>query len=434
MATPEPRPSTTTAAVPLLLRDATLPDGRRVDLRIANGRIAAIDPARSAAGHPGGPAGTAGATGPSGAPTAPVPTDEQTIDLGGALLAPAFVDGHIHLDKSFVGLGWRPHVPGDSIAERIAAERELLRAADAEQPIVDRAEALLRQVVGHGTGFLRTHVDVHPEDGLRRLEAVVAARDRCRALADVEIVAFPQRGVLRAPGTAALLEQALSAGATAVGGLDPAGFDGDVEGQLELVFGIAERHAAQVDIHLHDPGTLGGFELRRIAHHSEQRGMQGRVVVSHAYCLGGIDADELATTSDALARGGVAIMTNGPGVDPMPPVERLRADGVRVFAGTDNIRDAWWPYGDGDMLGRASMIGYRQGLYGDEQLRDAFALATTEAAAVLGIADYAIAVGARANLVVIEAPSVPEAVAAPPRRRLVLHDGRIVARDGQLAA
>ncbi|HWK28251.1 MAG TPA: amidohydrolase family protein [Solirubrobacter sp.] len=386
----------TSHAEPLRLENATLPDGRRADVHVAGGRIVEAAP------------------------------DARAIDLGGALLAPAFVDGHIHLDKAFVGVGWRPHEPRADLAGRIDAERTALLEVDAELPIAERAAVLLRQIASYGTGFVRTHVDVHPEDGLRRLEAVLEARDRCREIADVEIVAFPQRGVLASPGTAELLDQALAAGADVVGGLDPATFDGDVEGQLRIVFDLAERHGAKVDMHLHDPGTLGTFELRRIAAHTTQRGLRGRVNVSHAYSLGMVDDDELARTADALAEAGVSILTNGPAAVAMPPVARLRAAGVRVFAGTDNIRDAWWPYGTGDMLERVYMIGHRQALYTDDELRLAFSLAGSAGAEILGLEDYGLQPGARANLVAIDAPSVPEAVAAPPRRLLVLHDGAVV--------
>lgn len=354
----------------------------------------------------------------------------ERIDLGGALLAPAFVDGHVHLDKTLAGLPWRPHVPQPSLRGRIEAERAALAEADAAMGIADRAVAMVRRLVAYGTGHLRTHVDVDTRHGLARVEAVLEACERVRGLAGVQVVAFPQSGVLSDPGTAALLEQAVALGADVVGGLDPAGLDGDVEGQLEVVFGIAERHGKRVDLHLHDPGTLGSFELRRIAAHTARRGLGGRVVVSHAYCLGEVGGDELARTADALAQAGVAILTNAPGDGAMPPVLALRAAGVEVVGGSDNIRDAWWPYGTGDMLERAYMIGYRQGLYSDEELAVAFELATAAPARALGVERHGLAAGSRADLVAIDAASVPEAVAAPPRRLLTLHAGRVV-HDGR---
>ncbi|WP_017591930.1 amidohydrolase family protein [Nocardiopsis potens] len=398
-----------TSAHPAVLADAVLPDGRRADVHIDGGRIGAILEAGTGAGTPadGG----------------------ERIDLGGALLLPAFVDGHAHLDKTFLGAPWRPHVPGGTIRERVEAELEIRRGLDV--PVAERARALVHRMAAQGTGHIRTHADVDPQSGLDNLHALVELREQVRDLVSMEIVAFPQSGVTTAPGVDRLLDEALREGADLVGGLDPLGFDGDAGGQLDTVFGLAERHGAGVDVHLHDPGEAGAGQLRDIAARTRALGLQGRVAVSHAYCLGDLDAASLDRTAAALAGAGVSVLTNGP-AGPMPPVLRLREAGVRVFAGSDNIRDAWWPYGTGDMLERATIIGLRQGLMTDEELHVAAALSTTEAAAALGLEDYGVRVGARADLVAVEASGVPEAVAGHPGRRLVLHSGRVVAEAGRL--
>ena len=112
---------------------------------------------------------------------------------------------------------------------------------------------------------------------------------------------------------------------------------------------------------------------------------------------------------------------------------RLKAAGVTVFAGSDNIRDAWWPYGDGDMLDRAGVIGYQQGFYRNEEIAHAFAMATTVAAEALGLRHYGLAPGGRADLVLIPSASVPEAVVERRRDRTVVKRGRIVARAGTLS-
>lgn len=225
---------------------------------------------------------------------------------------------------------------------------------------------------------------------------------------------------------AELLDAALAEGAEVIGGLDPAGFDGDVDGQLDVVFGLADRHGAGVDIHLHDPGTLGTGQLRAIAERTRVLGLGGKVTVSHAYALGQVDGDEVDRTATALAAAGVAILTNGP-AGTMPPVLRLRDHGVRVFAGSDNIRDAWWPYGTGDMLERATIIGLEGGLMTDDELGYTASLITDSAATVLGIDDYGLVPGCRADLVVVDAAGLPEAVAAHPPRLWVLHNGHVVA-------
>ena len=390
----------------LTLRDATLVDGRRVDLVVADGRIAALAPA--------------GSRGP--APRAVVACD-------GALLSPSFVEGHVHLDKTLLGLPLIPHRPGATVADRIRNEKDLRRTLPLS--IEERGGRLIEQVVAFGTGALRTHVDIDTEVGLTGLEAVLRLKERYQGVIDIQVVAFPQSGILRDPGTADLLEAAMAAGADLVGGLDPAGIDDDVGGHLDAVFGIADRHGAGIDIHLHDPGPLGAFELRDIAARTVAAGLAGRVTVSHAYALGAIDDADFGRTAEALAGAGVAIMTNAPGTGPMPPVLRLRDAGVTVFAGSDNIRDAWWPYGDGDMLDRAAVIGYRQGFFTDDDLAHAFAMATILPAAVLGRPHYGVAVGDAADLVLLPSAGIAEAVLDRPRARTVLKGGRIVAAEGR---
>ena len=358
--------------------------------------------------------------------------EANAITSTACLLLPGLIDGHIHLDKTFSGLPWRSHVPGEGVAARVAAEKTALR--DLTVPLADRAKALVRQAATFGTTWMRCHVDVDTAVGLGGVESMLAVRAQCRDLVDIQLVAFPQSGVLAAPGTADLLDAALQAGADVVGGLDPAGFDGDVEGQLGVVFDIAERRGALIDIHLHDPAALGAFELRRIAEKSKALGMHGRVTVSHAFALGAVDDTTFGTTADALAAGGVAILTNGPGPEPIPPIKRLREAGVTVMAGSDNIRDSWSPYGSGDMLERARMIGYRSGFLADADLEIAFSMATDAAASVLGVAAHGLAEGDDADLIVMKASGIPEAVATFPARALVIKAGRIIARDGILVA
>lgn len=351
-------------------------------------------------------------------------SEAEVIDLGGLLVLPGFIDGHIHLDKSFVGDRWRPHRPSAGLAERLTIEKRLLAGA---LPVAERAHALLAQAHGLGTIAMRSHVDIDASLGLANLHAVMAACEPWRGRVDVEIVAFPQAGILASPGTADLLDAAIREGAGVVGGLDPSDFEGDADAHLDVVFGIAERHGVKIDIHLHEPGRQGIEQLRRIAARTAAAAMHGNVVVSHAYALGDVDRDAAARTADLLADAGVAIMTNAPGNRAFPPIALLRDAGVRVFAGNDNIRDAWWPYGDADMLGRAMMIGYRSGFFTDTDLAIALDMATTEAAAVLGRERYGMAPGDEATFVIVDAENAAAAVAAPPRHRRLVQRGVIAA-------
>jgi cytosine deaminase len=383
-----------------MIRNATLPDGKRHDIEIKDGRIAALRP----------------------------PTESEPA----VMLLPPLVDGHIHLDKTLLGLPWVPNqAAGNGVADRIEAERKVRAARTVSE--TETGANLVKQVVASGTLHMRSHVDIDNQLGLRNLHAILAVRERFRDLVTIQIVAFPQSGVIRSPGTAELLDAAIAEGADLVGGLDPVGIDGDLDGHLDAIFGVASKHGVGVDIHLHDGGEGGIAQMNAIAERTRATGLTGNVAISHAFALGSVPADLAARTADTLAEAGIAIMSHGPGAATMPPLPLLRAHGVEVFGGSDNIRDAWSPFGNGDMLDRAMLIGYRANFRHDHELALPYEMVTSAAARVLGLADYGIRVGGPADLVAVEAGTLAEAVAARPRRKWVMKAGRIVARDGVLA-
>ena len=357
------------------------------------------------------------------------PAGADVVDGRGGVLLPALVDAHMHLDKTFWGLPWRPHEAGPTTLERIETERRLRR--ELRLPIDAQAERLVRQAVSRGTLHIRSHVDVDTEIGLRHVEAVMTARSRLRDLVSIQVVAFPQSGVVTRPGTADLLEQAVKDGAELIGGVDPSGIDGDAAGQLDAVFGIAGRHGAGVDIHLHDPGEQGAAQIRLIAERTRALGLGGRVAISHAFCLGMVDESLAARLVDLLREQRIAIMTTAPGDRPSPPVRRLREAGVTVGAGSDGVRDAWTPFGNADMLERAMLIAYRNGFRTDALVHGALDIVTRGNASVLGLERYGLEPGDRADFVLLPGETLGELVAMRPPRALVVSGGRIVARDGQ---
>ena len=394
------------AGIETLFTHAKLADGSLKDIGVSGGRIVAIEPS-----------GT-------------IPTGSRTVDITGALLVPAFVEGHIHLDTSFYGDKWIPHkacTNGFDVHERVAFQAQNMAQA---APMDERARKQLELCVANGSLQMRSHVMVDGSVGLKSLETILTIREEYRDIIDIQLVAFPQNGILKSPGTPELLDEAIALGADLVGGLDPASFDRDLQGHLDVVFGVAERRGVGVDIHLHDFGSLGAFTVEEICARTAALGMQGKVAISHAYGLGDLDPDSARRIGARIAKAGVSIMTNAPGDHVFPPVALLRSEGVTVFSGSDNIRDSWWPYGDGDMLSRAMMIGYRSGFYTDEDLTAAFDVVTTAGAKALGLEGYGIALGTKADFVTLAAEHVPEAVVAVPKPRRVFKAGRLVAENG----
>lgn len=390
----------------LLIRNVRPLGGAVADVLVAGGRVAA----------PG---------------TAP-PPGAAVLDGRGRLLLPGLVEAHTHLDKTLLGMPWYRNEVGPRLLDKIENERRARR----ELPIPPRRQSA-RQValsVSHGTTHIRSHVDVDTECGLVGMEGVLATKEAVHDVCAVQVVAFPQSGLLVRPGTLELLDEAVRMGADAVGGLDPCAIDRDPKGHLDAVFGLAERRGVGVDIHLHETGELGLFSLELIVERARALGMGGRAVVSHAFCLGHPDLALVDPMLDALAEAGVAVMTTGAPSRPVPPVKRLAAAGVVVCGGSDGVRDTWGPYGNGDMLERAAIIGLRNNLRRDDELELALDAVTAGGARALGLEGYGLGAGAAADFVLVEAETVAEAVAQRPGGRTTIKAGRVVSGEGRAAA
>jgi cytosine/adenosine deaminase-related metal-dependent hydrolase len=354
----------------------------------------------------------------------------EVFDVSGRLVLPGLVEAHCHLDKTLYGRAWEPHTAGDTLADRIGNERR--RRGELGLPNADCAAALLERMVTAGTSYVRTHTDVYPGAGLGGVEAVRDAVRRLGGRVTVEQVAFPQHGILSTPGTAELLDEALKLGVETIGGIDPAGIDRDPVRHLDVVLGLAERHGAGIDIHLHDGGMLGAFELELITERTRASGLVGKVTVSHAYAFGQIDAAYQDRLAAGLAAAGITLTTAAVFDFPVPPIKKLHAAGVNIACGHDDIRDLWSPYGSGDMLDRAMHVAYRSAFRRDEDIEIALEAATYGGARALGLESYGLAVGAPADLVVLAADTAAAAVVTRPVRDLVVKAGRIVAREGRL--
>ena len=398
------RPQTPAACV-RHIDNALLPDGRLVRLSIGNALIDKITPMAEVA-HPG----------------------DAALDLQGRLVMPLLIDGHMHLDKTLLGMPWTPHKAGPTIVSRIEEERKAMPGLTLST--ADRATHLIRAAAAHGTGALRTHVDIAPQGELHALEGVLQARQDNRAWASIQVVAFPQSGVMRCPGVLDLLDSAVAAGADLVGGIDPCEIDSDPAGQLNGIFSIANRRGVGVDIHLHEAGDLGLFSIREICKRTRALGMNGRVTVSHGFCLGQVPEAKARASAELMAQAGVSLMTHGAAGQPLPPLALLREHGVTTFVGSDNVRDFWSPYGTADILERAALVGWRADWRRDEQMLDALDLVTGSAARATGLSFTLLEEGAPASFFSIPARCVQEALATHVPRALVVREGQILARNG----
>lgn len=355
------------------------------------------------------------------------------VDGGGRLAVPTLIDSHIHPDKTGWGEPWQSRRPASDIDELVAADVEFARALPT--PIAKRALRLMSHAAAQGTRAMRAHADVAPAYGLAGVEALVRAREKLRGVLDVQIVGFPQHGVARTAGTAALLERAAAEGLIDfVGGIDPAGFDHPRDGrdQLDIIFDIAEKHGIGLDIHLHDVGEQGLGPLRDIVARTKALGLHGKVTVSHAFAIPELSESELDALADQLAELDIALTTAAYSWSTVLPYRRLIERGVRVGLGSDGVRDSWSPFGNADMLHRTWLLGWANDMRTDADLESAFQLACNGGATVLGLPPVNLKPGSPADFMLIDGENVPQIVVDVPPRTLVFRAGRVVARDGRL--
>jgi cytosine/adenosine deaminase-related metal-dependent hydrolase len=354
--------------------------------------------------------------------------DVQVVDGKDAIAIAPFVEAHVHLDKILWGLPWHSiNVPG-SLRAMIDDEVEIRKTLP--WSVAERAGNLMRQCVSMGSTHIRSHVDISPGYRLDNLHGVLQAWEKNRHAVDLEIVAFPQLGMLIEPGTAELMEAALDEGATVIGGIDPASIDGDPKGHLDAIFDIAHRKQAKIDIHLHERGELGLYEMGLIAERARSLGMQDKVIVSHAFCLGDAQHHELSRMMDLLAEAGIGIISAVPGEIPFPPLFALAEHGVRCAIASDSLRDTWNPHGNGDMLDRCWLLSWRTNCRTDAELVAALDMGTSRGADLLDLKGHGLEPGCDGSVVLIQGENLAQIVVDRPKRSLVVKRGRVVAKDG----
>lgn len=368
-------------------------------------------------------------------PADPADQDGPGVLAGrGRLLLPSFSDVHVHLDSTRIGLPFRPHTGAPGVWAMMLNDRENWRTA--EVPLTERVAGTLERMIAHGTTRVRSYAQVDVDCRLEKLEAVLAARNTFAEQADVQVIIFPQAGILRETGTVPQLEAALRTGADVIGGIDPCQLDRDPARHLDIVFGLAEKYQVEVDIHLHEPGELGVFSTDLVLERTRALGMQGKVTMSHAYQLGSVSESVSRRLIDEFAELDVAMATVAPATDGQLSLVALTEAGVRVGLGQDGQRDYWSPYGNGDMLDRTWQLAFTNNFRRDDLVELSLAVATLGGASIMdhavpplaGVDDRpGLAPGDRADLLLVDGDTPTSAVMDRGRDRSVIHNGIVVA-------
>ncbi|HYL79813.1 MAG TPA: amidohydrolase family protein, partial [Candidatus Acidoferrum sp.] len=319
--------------------------------------------------------------------------------------------------------------------EAIRVTGEAKRGFSVED-IRSRGRAILDMAVRFGTTAMRSHVEVDPIVGLKGLEALLPLKSEYAPALELQLCAFAQEGILQAPGTEALLADALRKGADLVGGCPYN--DTDAHAQIDIIFRLAREFGVDVDFHTDFFDEAEHLHVRYIAEQTVRHGWQGRVAVGHLTELAALPPEEQDPIIASLREANVAVIVL-PATDlylmgrrdlknvrrGLAPVKRLLAGGVTVAAATNNVRNAFTPVGNANLalMGYLLTVGAHMGT--SREIRQTLAMLTDNPARILRLAEYGLRVGSRADLVVWETERAEEIIAALAAPRLVVKNGRV---------
>jgi cytosine deaminase len=399
-------------SAPLVVTEARLRDGTVVDLHCAGGLVTALVPTGAL----------------------PVPVEAELVEAAGGLVTEPFVDAHLHLDKvrtlPLIGDAALQAYTADGMADS-ARGIDLARAVKQHY----RVEALLpniRRALADGLRFGVLHVqafaDVDTAAGLVGVQAVLAAREEFRGRVDVSVVAFPQDGVLRDPGAAELVAEAMACGADVVGGIPwIEATTADQEAHVEWACALAARLGRRVAMLTDDAPDPGYDTTRMLAEAMRRHGLEGRGVACHARAVGHYDVERRDALLDLARDVGLGLVSDPHTGSVALPVERALERGVAVALGQDDVEDAYYPFGRHNLLEVAFLAAHLLDMRSAPQQELLVDLVTTSAARVLGLGDYGLRVGGPADLLVHGAARTVDLLAhhAPPR--VVIRAGEVLA-------
>ncbi|HWK22408.1 MAG TPA: amidohydrolase family protein [Ureibacillus sp.] len=359
----------------------------------------------------------------------------ETISGAGRLLLSGLVESHIHLDKSFLSSQLQQNAT--SLTEAISFTAELKKDYTIED-IINRSVVVIERSIQAGVTHLRCQVEIDPIIQLKSLEAALYLKKRYSSMITLQLVAFPQEGIFNQPGTQELMQEAVNRGVDVIGGIPYN--DRDPLEHLEWIFQLAKSNELPLDIHVDfsdDPSDETIVDIIRL---TEEYGLQGKVAVAHLTSLGSMELPKAEEIAKGLANAQISVMTlpatdlylNGRGDTVRPrrgltPVQLLLENGVNVCFGTNNIRNAFTPFGNGDPLDIAFLLAQTAYLGTEEDAKLLLEMCTTRAAKAIGLNYPGIVVGAPADFVLVDATKASHLIYDRTADRIVWKNGVRVA-------
>ena len=363
---------------------------------------------------------------------------QQEIQAEGNLVAPGFVDVHLHLDKALVldRYDWSQREPQPTPRLTSVYETNKIKPQFTVQDVRDRCIRHAEMCAAHGTTTIRTHAEVDPVVGLTGIKGVLEAREACRGFIDIQVVAnafcgyYYGEGFLADPGMEKMFREAIEMGCDAIGGVTES--EPDAKAHIDYIFSLAKEYDKDVDFHCDQITTPPPFHIPYIAEKTIAEGMQGRVLLGHCHALAHVSPEERQRAIGLLRVAGVSTC-----ITPFTTVqERLlepASGGVTATYMTDNVQDSWQPFGNADMLLLALFVARLGTWRTNDQLERIFDMGTQHAAEAIGLGrNHVVEEGSPADVVILEAGSKHQAIKDQAKKLWVIKSGQPVAQDGQL--
>ncbi|MDJ0952497.1 MAG: amidohydrolase family protein [Acidimicrobiia bacterium] len=365
---------------------------------------------------------------------------DVVIDAGSGLVTESFCNAHLHLDKVFTLARLGDHAldfyQGEGMGQAMSAidaAAEVKRSQDADQmlALVRRATAM---AAFYGTTHIRAFADVDSKAGTRGVEVLCAVRDEFSGIVDLQVVAFPQDGIIKEPGTVELLHKSIDIGADVVGGIPWIEFtENAMQEHVRIAFDLAAEYGKDVSMLLDDAGDPGLRTLEMMAVEAISRGWHGRALAHHCRAMELYPMPYLERLVALLREARVSIVSD-PHTGPLHArVAELLAAGVNVVLGQDDISDAYYAFGRNNMLEVAFLGAHLLWMMTRDGQETVYDMVTTRAAESMGVADHTLAVGNPAHLVILPVPDVTEALRFQPTPLAVVSHGALVDRGGMAA-
>ncbi|MFN7035313.1 MAG: amidohydrolase family protein [Bellilinea sp.] len=342
---------------------------------------------------------------------------KQVVDANGHLVTESFVNGHLHLCKVYTlsmmddeALG---AYTGESMGGAMTAIELAARVKEKydESWIIENVRKAVKLAIRFGNTHIRAFADTDTKARLEGVKALIRAREEFKGKVDIQVVAFPQDGVVRDPGAEDYVEEALKLGADVVGGIPWIEYtDADAQEHIDRMFALAKKYNKPVSMLIDDAGDPTLRTLEMLAVKTIQEGWEGRVTAQHARAMALYPEPYYRKIEYLLKRAQIGVVSD-PQTGPLyARVKSLYKAGVRIALGQDDIADAYYPFGRNNMLEVAFLAAHLMWMTSREELEILYDLITTNAALALNIPNYGLKVGGNADLVILNANSVWEAI------------------------